>query len=141
MALIALDITAVREYSLKSDSGDNPTIFKIGMLDTMLRSAIDDNRARYAFSNKGQDAPADIFVASNSRDYDVVKFGLKGWENLLDKNSNIIPYRTDSYNVPSVGVRTGVASDLMMQLNFEWISELAGQIIDANKLTKVQEKN
>ena len=73
--------------------------------------------------------------------FDLVKFGLKGWDNLLDSSGAPLPFSTEEYKVPGVGSRPGVALSLMKRLPLEWLVELADVISRANHYDKEEEKN
>jgi len=139
--LIALDPEEVRPYSLKSDTAEEKTIFSLGTLDAQLRAAVVDGQTTYSLNDRGGSAKTDIDVSINLRNFDIVRFGLKGWTNFKGKNGVEILFDTERYNVPKVGMRVGVSALCMKRLRLEWINELADQILQDNQLSVEVSKN
>ena len=66
--VIPIDVNETREYTLKDDTSDPKTVFRIGFFDEATRS--------YLFRLLKND-PANFDSLQ-----EVVRYGLRGWENL-----------------------------------------------------------
>ncbi|TAK56695.1 MAG: hypothetical protein EPO24_10895 [Bacteroidetes bacterium] len=139
--IFALDIDETRVYSLACDTQEPKTIFHLGVVDGVLLSAIEDTQTQFAVSNAGSSGAPDISVNVHGKNVELVKFGLKGWENFKDKKNNHIQFKTQSYSIPRVGSRVGIHEECLKRLSKAVIAELAGEILNASELTKAQEKN
>jgi hypothetical protein len=139
MAVIAFDINAIREYSLKEDEGPDRTVFSIGRIDSVLRSHIMDSTAKFSKDSQASER-VDASVGVFERFYLLTRFGVKGWKNLKDSGGNEIPFDQVSVPVPGVGTRQGL-SERAMNLLQPWISELAFEVLEDNQLSQAQEKN
>ncbi len=139
--LVAVDATEVREYSLEADKEDTKTIFLLGSLDHALANAIEDDATSFQLNAKGPDAPADVKVKSAARDFNTVRFGLRGWKSFLDKDGKDVKFDTFSINFRQVGNRSAVSDATMGRLKAEWIRELAKRIRGENSISPAEEKN
>ena len=141
MALIAVDVNAVREYSLKCDEGDDKTVFQIGTLDAPLRAHIEDKGTSYAVNASApKDAPANVSMNMSGRSVEVVRFGLRGWRNFKDSSKKDVAFDRVSQAVPGIGNRN-VASDVSLRaLKMEWIKELAKEITGDNMIEAEEKK-
>lgn len=95
-------------------------------------------------NDKGQDAKADISFNSNTWNLEVVRFGLKGWENFRDKRGELIPFDVKTHMI-SVGLkkcgpRIGL-TDKALDLLKPYIAKLAKQIERDNWLDEDEVKN
>jgi hypothetical protein len=121
---------------LVSDRGDDPTIWLIGPIDAILWNAILDEATKFSGESDGKNtASLQMQVNRNSRNAQLVRFGLRGWRNFKDSSGNQISFSTVSTSVPSVGNRQGL-SDQMLDRIVPYIAELADQIYKANSLDK-----
>ena len=147
MAVKAFNIHQTRTYSLKADEGPSKTVFHLGVLDSALSTYLWDSLMAWKRPNNGQDpeGPGSMVVMNKfQRDREVVKFGLKGWDNFQDEKGADIPFdpklHTKSYPVQGVGNRTGL-SHIALDLLKPFLTELAEQIESDNILTEQDEKN
>jgi hypothetical protein len=141
--MIAIDLNSTRPYTLKTDKDVPPTVFHLGYLDPDLEALINDRTTRYEMNNKGKNAQADAVISTNQRDLDIVRFGLRGWDDLFDTMGQPILFETESE-----GTKLGpkkVVSKKCMKVAFTgrmWaIRELAAEIVGNNQLTEEEEKN
>jgi hypothetical protein len=141
--LTAIDITQVRHYILEEDrKSTTPTTFHIGQIDGILMAFIEDDATRFGFSqNQDPNEKADVFISNNERNLNLVRFGMKGWENFGDAKNNLVGFELQEYNVPGVGARKGVKQELLMRFRLEWLAELASQIRENNTVTEEELKN
>ncbi|TAK57874.1 MAG: hypothetical protein EPO24_09405 [Bacteroidetes bacterium] len=139
--IYALDVDETRPYSLVCDTSEPKTLFILGIIDGVLLSAIEDSQTQFAVSNGSGSAAPDISVNLHGKNVQIVKFGLRGWENLKDKKGNDVQFKSQTLYVPKVGTRASVHDDSMKRLSKEVISELAAEILKASEFTKAEEKN
>lgn len=139
MRQLAIDPEATMEYRLDSD--EEGPVFILGSIDVFLRATIADGNAAYYLKGKDSDGEAGVRISGNRRNVELVKFGLKGWKNLKTAGGLEIVFETWVYDVPGLGKRTGVSENKMSHLRFEWIDELAREILRQNALTGEEQKN
>lgn len=139
MAVIAFDINAIREYTLKEDEGPDPTVFLIGRIDSVLRSHIMDSTAKFSKASQASEQ-VDASVGVFERFYLLARFGVKGWKGFKDAAGNEIACELVSVPVPGVGNRQGLSERAMNMLQ-PWLSELAFEVLEDNQLSSAQEKN
>jgi hypothetical protein len=144
---IAFDVKETREYILEADRKLPPeqqTIFILGTLDSSLAGHINDASIDFQMNDKGPDREANIQWRRAFRQLQLVRFGLKGWSNLFDRQGKEIRFdpkdHTKSYAVSNVGNREGL-TDRALDLIKPYIRELAKQINEANWLDEEEEKN
>lgn len=146
MAVKAFNINQTRTYSLKRDKGPQKTIFHLGVLDSALSTYLFDMLVAWRRPAGEDPETRGSFVTMNKfqRDREVVKFGLKGWENFQDEGGNLIEFsqkeHTQSYPVPNVGNRHGLTPRALDLLK-PYLTELAEEIEQDNLLTGEDEKN
>lgn len=140
----AINLTKTKQHILSFDPDaktDKAIKWKIGALDARLLAAIKDKATAIpmsAFASDGSDATATLNI--NKTNFDIVLFGLKGWEGLLDENDAPVVYRTDNTTFEGRTYLT-VAYDLLIQLPTEVIDELAQEILDINTMKEEERKN
>ena len=122
--LIAFDDKVTRDYTITSDT-EPKTIFKLGTFDTFMRAKVE------AGLSKVQDNPDDMTFWL----IQIVKFGLKGWDNLN------VPFTSEEMQIPGVGKRIVASDAAILSLKLEWINELATEIIKDNLLQGKELKN
>lgn len=138
MSVIVFEVAETREYTLKADKED-PTSWTIGRIDHRLWSHLQDKNSRMEVNGLGGEAQGSVKFDLNTRNDDFVRFGLKGWKNLKDKNGNEVPFTTVSHST-AVGNRHGL-SDLLLQKIRPFIAELAAEIERFNGMTGEEVKN
>lgn len=135
--LVALDINAIKEYSLFEDVGDEKTIFLLGQLDSITRAFLDDLYIDISKDANGVDITKD---RTNMKLVDIVRFGLKGWKNFKDSKGVDVEFRTEEKIYPIVGKKIVASDESLNKLQREWKWELAGEIIIVNSLTEDDKK-
>ena len=113
-----IDLTKTVDFVLKNDT-DDPTIWKLAILPSSLFAK---------FTEK--------FSAGNQLDflYLLVQVSLRGWENFT------IEFKTVEQEI-FCEKRQIVPREIIDQINFEAVSELAVKCIEMNKLTTGERKN
>ena len=135
--LIAVDINAIKEYSLEEDTVDEKTIFLLGQLDSMTRAFLDDLYSDVVKNEEGIDIMKD---RTNMKLVDIAKFGLKGWKNFKDSNGVDIPFKVEEKIYPIIGKRTVATDESLNKLQREWKWLIAYEIISINTLTEEDKK-
>lgn len=140
MSLKAIDLNEVKDFVMPGDK-DNPTVFKIGALDTSIRSKIEDEATSFSVSpgaNSSGEASTQLKIAH--KNLQLVRFGLKGFKNFLDAKSKPIQFKTETYNLLGRSYEV-IASSLLDIIPMNVISRLAAEIKKENTLTEKEIKN
>jgi len=139
--LRAIDPDYIWDFSLEPDTVEDRTIFKLGIVDALLMSAINDGRTRYKLNRNGDDAPSDVTFWVQVKDIEIVRFGLKGWKNFAGSDGKEIAFRTEAIPVTNVGRRQGLPDELLKKFDITWIQKLAVEITSAHRLSEQEIKN
>ena len=140
--LTGINIYESKPYTSKldADSG-NPTVFQIGLIDSMLRAFIEDQTTSFEFSSKNPKEPAKVNINASKRNLMVVKFGLKGLENFIDPRDKK-PIKFDTVSVPVNGKNyKAVTDEIVSMFPKALIDELAEAILSENALSEEDAKN
>lgn len=138
--LKAFDVNQIRRYSLKGDTGENPTVFLLGVIDSRLFYFLRDRSKSFGLNTQGDDAPATINLELDQYSYKVVKYGLRGWENFEHADGSPVKFATRNESIPGVGPRTGL-TDQALDFLKPYIKELAEEILKDNEVSEQDEKN
>ena len=142
MALIGVNVFETKDYISKQDTDRNdPTIFKIGLLDSQIKSWIIDRISDFEMSSDNLDDKAKVTFRINERNLALVKFGLKGIENLIDpQTKKPVSFKPDVIN--KFGKSYEVIPDRVLNmLSLQVITELAEEILKETKLSDEEIKN
>ena len=121
--ITGINISATKDYISKFDKGEQKTTWKIGALDSDIFDLI------------GEYSQNPLKMTS-----EVVRFGLKGFENFKDAKENIINFDTISRSVGRSNYNV-VADSIMKILPPEIKSELSAEILKLSKLSEEEIKN
>ena len=137
MGIKAVDIDASQDYIIKCDKDSKePTIWKIGNIDSLTLSEIEVTDVTYDEKNSHTQFKANIL----GREIELVRNGLKGWSNFNDQEGKPINFTTVS--VSRGGKTKLVVSDMALRrIPTFVIKELAEAIRGLNKLTEEEVKN
>jgi hypothetical protein len=133
--IIARDITEVKEYSLMEDTGENKSVFLIGALDIPVRAYLDDTFSVFDATQNIND------VNVHAKYLEFVRFGLKGWKNIPDKDGKEIEFVTEEKVFPRVGKRTIASDESLNKLKLTQIIELGMQVVRDNTISGQDLKN
>lgn len=144
MKIRCINLTKTKKHQLSFDSDagtDKAVTWIIGALDSRIMAHIKDNATAIpmsAFSGENSDATATLNL--NKTNFDIVVFGLKGWENLLDDTDKPVVFKTAH---TSQAGKTYLTADpeLIAMLPSEVIDELAQEIMEINTLKEEERKN
>ena len=140
--LTGVNIYETRDYVSKSDPDkENPTIFKIGLLDSQMKGHIIDRISDFEMSSANPDDNAKVTFRMNERNLALVKFGVKDIKNLSDPQTKK-PVEVKCDTVNKFGKSYEVLPDSVLDmLSLQIITELAEEILKEINLSKEAEKN
>lgn len=119
--MIAVNINTLSDFILDEDkSSAEPTVFKIGRFDVILRAYLSK---KLAIAATKQDATFVII--------DIVRFGLKGW-NLKGEDNQAVEFQTEMRNLAEVGSYQGMTDKALNCLEMSWINGIASKIMAIN---------
>ena len=128
------------DFILKDDK-DNPTIFIIGILDSLLTAKLTDSSVTYRFN---PDAPGDSAAETKwniaEQDMEFVRFGLKGIKNFKDKKGNDLSFKTVKKKIGNSEYNI-VSDETLKYIPRYAIREIANFIAKENRVTEEQRKN
>ena len=131
----AINPEEISEYICEQDrNSENPTVWKLGVLDSRIMGFIDDTVTKLEYSGKGRNDPADPVFITGTRRWLLVKYGLRGWSNFFNIDGNPITEKFDSTNHFGKTYPT-VSDDVLRIIPVDVIAELAAEIQKQNKLT------
>lgn len=115
--ITGIDRNLTKDYTSKFDSSEPKTIWKLGVLSAREFASVGEKISDPAKSIDGM--------------IEVVRYGLKGFENFSDKNGK--PLAQESGKLVSESVLNMIPVDVII--------ELGGKILEMTKLTEQEIKN
>lgn len=140
MAIKALTLSSVKviESALDPARGTaEATRFTIGALDAFVSAYVTDRMLTFSDSDSGGIQTAQVKM--NEADLEVVRFGLKGWENFQDARGNDVAFRTVE-RILQGKKYVVVESDDLARMAPELVRELAREIRAINSVTEDEAK-
>lgn len=138
-----INLHETKKYISKNDPNqENPTIFHLGTLDTIVSSYIEDNSTKFDISSPDPEADANIHILFATRNLLIVKFGVKKIENFMDPETKQ-PGTIESEKVYINGKIYLAIPDkaLAMLPRGNLVNELAAEILKLNSLSQEEAKN
>jgi len=136
-----ISLSETEQFICKDDDENNPTKWKLGVIDSLIMSEIQDLITLFEPDSTGRpDAPAKTKLCLNLVRAEAVRFGLKGWENFCDEVGGQIIFKTEKRNIGGKSV-DAVADDLMRIIPFTVISQLGDRILQKNRFSEEEAKN
>jgi len=153
----AVSLSRKTEFILKQDAESaNPTTFLIGVLSYRQRNEIEsvlcdamdlDSETIQAVEKSGEEGAVSAilskaklrpgFIKALRRSQEMrVRYGVKGWSNLLDDEGKPVPFTTDKS-----GAWVGAMSEESFIAIAPFVDELSEAVDSANTLTKATVKN
>ncbi len=134
-----INIGDTKKYVSPSDPDkDNPTVFTIGVIDSIVEAYIKDKTSTFV---EGGDGSANLCFATSTRDLLTVKFGLRNLENFVDPaTKQPVTFATEQVSI-SNNVYTVVKDAILKVIHPDILSELAREIAKANKISSEETKN
>lgn len=133
-----ISINETEEYVSKYDLGDNPTIWIIGVLDSLTMAEIRDMIT--IFENDEFVGTSKTKLKINVADAETVRHGLKGFKNFYSSNGTVIEFKTERRNM-GTKVMNAVNDDVLRTIPLYIIRELAEVIRSKNVLSEIESKN
>lgn len=119
------------EVVSKYDLDESPTKFRIGLLTTTEREAINE-----LLSDEINERTAHKVIRA------VIELGLKGWDRLPNEDGDLVVFKTVKKSVLGLPEREVISPDLYdLPHTFDLWNDLASKIRKFNSLSKEQEKN
>jgi hypothetical protein len=141
--MIGINITETKDYVSKHETNkESPTIWKIGILDSILKSKIQDVITTYeADPANPKSIKAMAKVNVEERALDIVRFGLRGIENFLHPQTGK-PIQFETISVNRFGKNYNLVSDEIIKvIPSKVLSELAEEISKQSGITEEETKN
>lgn len=138
---INLSKTVRHQLSFDEDAGTDAAVTWIaGALDSRVLATIKDRATGIPMSALSGSGEGTATLNLNQTNYDVVLYGLKGWENLTYEDGKQVEFKTST---SQLGGKTYVTVDpeLMKLIPPEAIDELANVIMDINTMKDEERKN
>lgn len=127
MAVRAVDPQATIEYSLKADTGEDRTVFVLGVMDARLRRYVMDHASRLS----GEGKQTETTFSAGTWAWLTVKYGLRGWRGLLNAAGGVLEEAFDQVPVHGKSYQA-VADRVLDVLPVDVLDELAGRISQLN---------
>lgn len=126
--VIAIDPERTFDYVLQEEKEkENPTIFKLKILAARELAEIEDNVSSFV-SGKGE---VELRIRPGTEILQILRRGLKGWENFKDDKGKDIPFRENN-GVPR--------EDNFDRLRPEWRREISNAITEMNTMSGEETK-
>jgi len=140
--LTGVNIYETRDYVSKSDPDkENPTVFKIGLLDSQIKGHIIDRISDFEMSSSNPDDNAKVTFRMNERNLQLVKFGVRDVKNLMDpQTKKPVEVKCDTVNKFGKSYEV-LPGRVLNMLPLQVITELAEEILKEINLSKEAEKN
>lgn len=121
--ITGISLSETKDFVSSFDSGEPKTIWKLGILDAEV------------FASLGQynDNPLKMML-------EIVKFGLKGFENFTDSAGNKVNFNTISRSLGPYPYKV-VSDSIIKVIPSKIINELGGEILSLSKLSEEETKN
>jgi hypothetical protein len=138
----AINLTRTLRHQLSFDENkgtDKAITWILGALDSRVFAAIKDRATGIPMSAlNGGDGTATLNI--NQTNFDIVLFGLKGFENFQYEDGKQVEYKTAHTNL---GGKTYLTADpdLISMIPSDVIDELATEIMEMNSLKEDERKN
>jgi len=144
--ITGISIADTKEYISKfdpdKDNKEKATIWELGVLDSILKSKIQDIITTYETDpSRPKDITAKATINMNERALDIVRFGLKGFKNFIHPQTNQ-PIKFDTVSINRFGKNYNVVSDEVLKIiPSKILDELAEEIGKQSGLTEEETKN
>lgn len=136
--ICGVDINEVEDYVIKGDV-NSPTIWKIGVLDSITTAMVDDITTTFEMPELISTQPKTT-LNLKMKNIEVVRYGLRGFTNFKDKTGNDIVYKVKE--VARGGKKYSIVADeIMAIIPANVINELADVITKKNVLSETEIKN
>jgi len=141
--MIGINATETQDYISKHETDkEKPTIWKIGILDSILKSKIQDIQTVYETDpSDSKKVLARATVNLNERAIDIVRFGLKDMVNFIHPQTGK-PIQFETVSVTRFGKNYNLVSDEILKvIPSKVLTELAEEISKQSGMTEEEVKN
>jgi hypothetical protein len=123
VGITGISLSETKDFISTSDTSEPKTIFKLGVLDAE------------AFASLGEfvNNPLKMML-------EIVRFGLKGFENFKDSNGNEVKFSAISKSVSSYNYKV-VSDSVLKIIPSHIINEIVAEIMQMSKLGESEAKN
>ena len=134
MAIKALNLGSTRDYVSKSDTGEPPTVWKLGVLSSRDVGAIRDSATSFSFKGEegAESGEVDTRIEKSKMNFEAVRRGLKGVENFLNEDGDAISFKLVVRDVGGGVKKSVVPNEILDQIPLSIIEELSEQIMGDN---------
>lgn len=122
--------------AVEAEPDYRPTVFQIGNLTDGDRVELGDMTA----SPSMKDGEIRMNNQRVRKAYEVVRRGLKGWENMLSASGETVPFEKETHRSGAGSFNEAVSAKCMLHLPQLAIVELSGAILDKNGMRTALEK-
>lgn len=140
MALKGLSLAAQFKFVSKYDTGDDPTVFEYGALDSRIAAMLRDKGTTITVNPAAMEDEVDSQINANKVNFDAVVYGCRGWSNFKDEAGNDIPFRTLKRNHGGVSYTVADPAVVMLIPNAV-IQEFGQKIMADNDMSADDVKN
>lgn len=124
--ITGIDTGLAQDYVSKYDNSDPKTNWKIGVLSSRVFAYVGSQISDPSKSIDGM--------------IEIVRFGLKGFDNFKDKDGNDVKFTTQSKEIYTSSYRV-VSDDIISIIPIDLVIELGGKILEITKLSEKVVKN
>jgi hypothetical protein len=136
------DPFAIERFTLPDDKDEPRSVFHLGILDATLYAALKEQASRVEVDGGLVDTinqRGNMTIVAKKKTYELqlVRFGVKGWENLdvpFDATKHLVSHPTP------VGSRLGLTDEMLTRLK-PAIHQLAARLEAINAVEETVEKN
>lgn len=140
---IPVDPDKITEYKLKGDDSESPVVFLLGVLTPRIKARLNDTAMNWSVNtNGGPEEKGNVHSHLNTRNVEIVKWGLRGWKNFTDEKGKEVLFDFAAISFPGRHGTLNICSERTLdQLPVEVVDELAGVLMPTAFITPVEEKN
>ena len=139
-----INLHEIVKYPSKNDPDpQNPTIFHLGALDSIVESYIEDRTTSFEGSSTNPEEEARLKLDLATRNLLTVKFGLKGFEKFAHpETGELMEFETKPFIIGNT--KYLVVTDKLLAIfpnSKSLLAELAAKIKEINSLSEEEKKN
>ncbi len=136
-----ISLSETETYICKNDDPLNPTKWKLGVIDSLIMSEIQDLITTFEPDASGRpDAPAKTTLCLNKVRTEAVRYGIRGWENFVDSVGTVVAFATEKRAIGGKIVEA-LKEDILRTIPYSVINELGEHILDRNRFSEAEAKN
>ena len=128
------------DYVSKLDADEPKTVFRLGMVDHVVLSKIQDSTIDIQMIDKKDSEGSRTVIHGSEKNILLAKCGIKGWENLNGSDGQPIPCVIEKQYLLGVQVEA-VTNASLSALPFAVIQEIGQEVHRLNVLGETERKN